>query len=542
MKKIIYLFSVVSVLMTASCSDFLDRYPDDQLSPGTFWKTQSDALVALTGCYSGLNYNYNADIRVYQYCWEATSDNALMNFTRYGFQEIANGSISATSQYYNKMSGIYDFTTIHACNDYLKSAASIQFPESEQWKAEVRCIRAYDYLVKVFNFGDIQLFTENAGSVDESKISRTPKEQVYQFIEKELEESASVLPIDNLSGRFTRGAAYALLARTYLYEGKYQDAYDAAKKVTGYSLPLNMSYEEAFQVGNQNNSDLILGTEYDGSSKRFNFTLFMPNSISGWSAVIPTQQLVDAYEMADGRTIEEAEAEGDYDSSNPYMNRDPRLRATIFYTGQHVITANKDYIYNAAVNGSADWKNGGYGSNQTPTGYNVKKYFSGQGSANYQDQYMVLPLLRYAEVLLTIAESCVELNKNLDEAYDALDQIRVRAGMPKVDRTKYDTAGKLRELVRRERRVELAFEGLRRYDIIRWGIANDVLNCTLTRCPSGEILDKAFPDASGDMQVNLTTSGAQIEIRNFVVGKNELLPFPQSDLDINPNLKQNPQY
>lgn len=541
-KTISYILLAVLSMSAVSCSDFLDRYPDDQLSPGSFWKTQKDALVALTGCYSGLNYNYNADIRVYQYCWEATSDNALMNFTRYGFQEIGNGSISASSQYYNQMSGIYNFTTIHACNDYLKNAADIVFDGSEQWKAEVRCIRAYDYLIKAFNFGAIQLFLENANTVDEAKIGRTPQAEVYQFIEREFYECAQILPPTNQIGRFTSGAAYALLARTYLYEGKYKEAYETAKKVTGYSLPMNMSYEEAFQTGNQNNSDLILGTEYDGSSKRFNFTLYMPNSLSGWSAVTPTHQLVDAYEMADGRTIEEAQADGDYNPANPYINRDPRLRATIFYTGQHVVTDNKDYIYEAAVDGSADWKDGGYGSNQTPTGYNIKKYYSGQPSSSYTDQKMTLPIIRYAEVLLTIAESCVELNENLDDAYDALDEIRLRAGMPKVDRVKYSTAGKLRELVRRERRVELAFEGLRRYDIIRWGIAKDVLNCTLRRCPSGEITDREFADGSGDMQVNLHNPGQEIEKRTFTVGKNELLPFPQYDLDVNPQLKQNPNY
>lgn len=128
------------------------------------------------------------------------------------------------------------------------------------------------------------------------------------------------------------------------------------------------------------------------------------------------------------------------------------------------------------------------------------------------------------------------------ELYDAVDQVRTRAGMPKVDRVKYATQAKLRELVRRERRVEFAYEGLRRYDVIRWGIGEIAMKGELRTCPRGEVLDEVADPATGDHKVNLNKASDLIEVRKFQNGKSELLPIPQSSLDKNENLTQNPGY
>ena len=137
------------------------------------------------------------------------------------------------------------------------------------------------------------------------------------------------------------------------------------------------------------------------------------------------------------------------------------------------------------------------------------------------------PVLRYAEVLLSYAEAKIEQNQIDASVYDAIDQVRERVPMPKVDRAKYNSQATLRELVRRERRVEFAYEGLRRMDIIRWGIAKDVLNQPVLR-PMGELLTTM--NLEGDFNVKLTAPEL------------EVLPIPQSAIDANPNLKQNPGY
>jgi len=146
-------------------------------------------------------------------------------------------------------------------------------------------------------------------------------------------------------------------------------------------------------------------------------------------------------------------------------------------------------------------------------------------------------IFRYAEVLLTIAEAKLELGQIDNELYEAVDAVRLRAGMPAVDRTKYADQGSLRKLVRNERRVEFAMEGLRRDDIIRWDIAADVLNGDLDGAKRGTVLETTRPN--GDHNVSMNLSPNFIESRSFQAPKNNLLPIPQSAIDKNPELTPN---
>ena len=138
---------------------------------------------------------------------------------------------------------------------------------------------------------------------------------------------------------------------------------------------------------------------------------------------------------------------------------------------------------------------------------------------------------------MTIAEAKIELDQIDAELYKALDDVRERAGMPKVDQTKYNNQESLRKLLRNERRVEFAMEGLRRDDIIRWGIAVDVLNGNLMGAKRGTVLETTQPN--GDHNVSMTLPANLIESRSFDVSKNNLLPIPQSAIDKNPALEPN---
>src|SRR5690606_28940012 len=150
-----------------------------------------------------------------------------------------------------------------------------------------------------------------------------------------------------------------------------------------------------------------------------------------------------------------------------------RLRASVVYPGQ-VYAAQ---VYRSVEDGSADYYN--KADNASKTGYNFKKYTTFldlNPSSSYWNMGNDIYIIRYAEVLLTIAETKIELWQIDNELYEALDAVRLRAGMPAVDRVKYADQASLRTLLRNERRVEFAMEGLRRDDIIRWNIATDVLN------------------------------------------------------------------
>lgn len=530
MKKIIYLLALTAIL--ASCSnDFLDTAPKDALSPVTFWKTQKDLDLALTGCYNGFQSGTGLIYR------ECGSDNAYNNFPWEGWTNIGNGKLSAA----DPGSSYYNFVTINRCNEFLANADNATVvPEETRniYKAQVRFIRAYRYYLMTVNYGDVPLIETNFETPEEAKVERTPQAQVRSFIEKELTDIINILPASYSAGEFgkaTKGAAQALLMRYYLYFKEYDKALSTAKSITGYEL--NPSFEGLFDPANEVNPEVILSAQYVSDLYRVNFTPYLPNSRGGWSSVVPTQSLVDAFEMADGKTIAEAQATGEYNPANPYVNRDPRLRASIVYPGQ--IFGGK--VYRSVEEGDNDYFS--KADNASKTGYNFKKYtlfYDLNPEAQYWNMGNDFYIFRYAEVLLTIAEAKIELGQIDDEMYNAIDAVRVRAGMPKVDRVKYASQASLRDLLRNERRVEFAMEGLRRDDIIRWDIAKIVLNGDLMGSRKGTVLDTKQPN--GDHNVSLTLPANLIETRTFETPKNNLLPIPQSAIDRNPKLSQNPEY
>ena len=172
------------------------------------------------------------------------------------------------------------------------------------------------------------------------------------------------------------------------------------------------------------------------------------------------------------------------------------------------------------------------------TGYVGRKYI--HNKSDYSDLYKAglnIPLIRYAEVLLTYAEAKIELNEIDQSVYDAIDQVRLRAGLPEESSTQvqYVTQAQLRTLLRRERRVELAMEGLRWYDIQRWKIGEEVMN--------GPVYGLRFSkiDANGNVTYT-STEHAKIEDRVFDPSKNYLWPIPQGQIDLAKQVQQNPGY
>ncbi len=530
MKKYIILFALAA--LTFSCSEsFLDTAPKDALSPTTFWKNEKDVELALTGCYSGFADGYDIMYR------DCGSDNSYNNFPWEGWTNIGNGNVSAA----DPGSGYYNYETIYRCNDFLENVGTVDIPEEDIliYKGQARFIRAYKYYQMVVNYGDVPLVTENFDNPDDAKIPRDSKESVITFIEDELKDVINILPESYPSedyGKATKGAAQALLMRLNLYYGKYEDALDVAQSIEGYQL--NPDYATLFNPDNEQNEEVILSVQYTPDLYSLDYTPFLPNGSGGWSSVVPTQQLVDSYEMANGLTIAEALNAGQYDPENPYRNRDPRLRATIIYPGQMW----QGVPYRSVEDGDINFYQ--TADNASKTGYNFRKYLNyldASVDAPYWNSGADIYIFRYAEVLLTIAEAKIELGQIDNELYQALDDVRTRAGMPAVDRVKYNSAETLRELLRNERRVEFAMEGLRRDDIIRWKIAPEVLSGDMMGVREGTVLETLMDN--GDHNVLLNEPQIFVESRSFEAPKNYLLPIPLSAIDKNPNLiPNNPGY
>lgn len=531
MKKI-YSLACLAALLLGSCKkDFLDRNPMDAYSNSSLWTSKQDVTAALNGCYSGWELSDNI---VYNDCM---SDNGYDQFPWEGYETLASGY--ATPNDYGV--GRWNFTTVQRCNWFLDNvdktpAAAVSDKLKARMKGEARFLRAYQYFVMSQSYGDMPLVLHELKPAEANKVTRTPKQEVVQFILQELSAIAPDLPVTydgSDIGRITRGAALGLKARIELYNQKWTDCIATCQQLM--TAPFNYSlypnYAELFRPANANNQEVLLDVQQlKDDNAAWILIVAAPNSQGGWSSVAPTQQLVDAYETINGKTIA---ADPTYDPSQPYKNRDPRLDATIIRPGSLY-----ESTYFDPYTGTDYYKN----NNCSPTGYNVRKFIPnladfrntayGTDIDNTGLNFMVM---RYAEILLTYAEAKIEANQIDATVYNAIDAVRKRAGMPGVDQVTYNDQASLRTLIRRERRVELAMEGLRWYDIQRWKIGETVMPGTVT----GALLGSVNP---GNGTLTLTQERIGPVSERVFSSKNYLFPIPQKEIDLNKGLSQNPGY
>lgn len=540
MKKIIFI-GIITLLATA-CS--LDRMPKDSLSTATFPKTEKDIEMLAVGCYDGY---VDQTFTVYN---DVFSDNGYCAINT-NWSAYANGKATHS----NPGIGWFDYTLVTRCNNFLKITENTEIPFTDprrlqQLRNEVRFIRAWRYYMMATAYGDIPLVTEVVSTLEESKIPASPEEKVVEFILSELNDISTpgaldVTPKD--AGRITRGATLALKARICLYYKKYEETVATAEEIDKLGVYSLYSagptpYADLFKEANEDNCEIILaGKKVENDYKNQTIIEFCNANDGGWSAFVPVQSLVDAYETASGLTIGEAEKTGEYDPVHPYKNRDPRFYATILYSGADWVNPNGVYrIYNTldrTIDGKPNKDNANDSRNASQSGYTCCKYMSPLTQySDINNTGLDFIVFRYAEILLSKAEALIELNRDFEEVYRLINRVRQRAGMPEVDRSKYATQASLRELLRRERRVEFAFEGLRRSDIVRWGIAREVLNRPIYATNYGTVLmDTSIPQEERAVIRPGEENKVVLEIRSF---KNVYLPIPQSELDRNPNLIQ----
>ena len=251
-------------------------------------------------------------------------------------------------------------------------------------------------------------------------------------------------------------------------------------------------------------------------------------SLAGWGMLNPTQELIDDYAMANGKVI--SDPTSGYDPTDPYTDREPRFYETIVYDGS--LYKPGFPIITTRVGGTDPIDQSGFTS--TVTGYFTKKRIDPTVdiSSNYgaQSSYQNYTFFRYAEVLLSYAEAQNEATGPDQTVYDAVDEVRARGGLSGLP-TGLSQAD-MRTAIRRERRVELAFEDKRFWDLIRWRIAevnlNNPLHGMLIEDVGGTLTYTVVPAAGGD--------------RKFTASKNYLFPIPQEALDKNTKLVQNPNY
>lgn len=531
--KSIYSLLLIALFATSCDDGFLDKKPLDKLSNDSFWTNENDVVLGLNACYPVDNY-WNT------FWFDGLSDNAFSQFAWDGIQNIGNGTADPVMTAQSDARNEWDFKKIRICNNFLENIDRVTLSDAKakEYKGQARFIRAYEYFWRSQMYGDFPLVTKTLG-VKESFVPRNPKSEVVDFILSELNEISApgYLPLSysgDDKGRITRGAALALKARVELYNKKYAEAAASAKAVMDLNqYELFPDYEKLFwEESESKNKEAILEQQFSmvkDDYKNWMEQSIGPRSAGGWSSVAPVQSLVDAYECTDGKKISESPL---YNPEQPYQNRDPRLKASIICPGDTWQGIYDPY----SINSSDNYKL----NNASPTCYQIRKYMNPNESTNDGSGANVM-CIRFAEVLLTYAEAKIELGSIDQTVLDAINSIRARAyGVTLSETTKYPAIttfnqGELRTIVRNERRVELALEGLRWYDIQRWEIGPQVMPGTVYGARLGTV------DENG----NLTFTSPDhliLEQRSFDPAKNYLWPVPQKERDVNSKITQNPGY
>lgn len=522
-------FFICCLILTAtSCDkDLLNTIPNDRLASELFWKTEEDAIYAANGIYSTLGNQ-----------WRYTSMDAFTDIAHFILQWRDESAVEKHT--FNASSNViasewsYYYTVISASNNFLENVDLVtEMDESfrSRLKAEAKTLRAFSYINLLMLYGDVPLITNSLG-VDEAKsLSRTPKNEVWDFISVELTAAATDLPaVQEERGRITKGAALGLKARAMLYAGRYEEARSAAKAVMELGVhKIHDSYSELFDYAGENSSEIIFARQYASDIDPHSiFAFFTANSLySQQCQVVPTKPLVDAYLMkSTGLPIDDPSS--GFDRENPYADRDPRLYHTVYLNGDRL--PNGKVLNTLPGSGTGDDITIS-AENVTPTGWYFKKYVSEADYGNPWNCGVNLIYLRYAEVLLTYAEASIELGEIDQSVLDALNEIRGRKDVDMPTITTLDQS-ELRQLVRRERMVELAMEGHRLFDIRRWEIGESAIRGTV----KGMTYEN--PNRPGSY-VTVELTGY---VKEFNPDKHYLWPIPFSELALNENLTQNPGF
>ena len=493
-------------LVTTGCSDLLDKEPPSAISDGSFWTGEGDAMLALTGCYrfqTGWSHDDFATPQGLLYLdFAGGNGTEKENFSTL----MASSNTVATNSNLRWYWG-NAYTQIAKYNTFLENITDCPMEESkkEQWSAEVKCLRAYFFLNLAFYYKDVPMPLKTLSVDEANSISQTPQTEVYSQVEKDLKTAIDLLPVQYSSeeyGRFTKGAAKVLLSRLYLAQERWGDAATILRSVIEsgiYELDRRNgedSYEKLFQIGGEYSPEIIfciMGIKDLYTNSRYQY-LYPEAAYGGWHQFSPYNELV------------------------------------------------KDIIYDCFKGANtAD----SYNKFALFNGYCPKKGCDPSITNNLGSTPTYTPIMRYAEVLLSYLEAVNEsqpnpVDQNLLDL--TINDIRDRVKLVGIKKTDVATQELVREAVRKERRVELAFEGLRYYDVLRWGIAEKELNHTFTGVKLSD-----DPQARNYRGSGATASSVdenmyyQFEKRTWAP-HNRYFPIPQNDLNVNKNLKQNEGY
>lgn len=522
-----------------SCHDLLEKDPTDSYSETVAWSSESSLDMYVTYLYKPLNglSNFSSLSLTDGYTDLVKYGNGVpQTWSAHNKILLQQNTITSDN---NPMSSWGLYTDIFRENVFLRDAGIYGNKFSEDFLniriAEIRFIRAVNYARMIRIFGGVILRDETNGvdSEEQKDKARATEAESWDFVLKDLEFAARHLPKEwdsKWDGRLTKGAAYAYMCRTALFAKRWDVAITAAdeiKKLNKYDLMDN--YEDVFKVAG--NKEIIFSIAYKIPDMPHYFDrYFAPDGKQGIRRAVPTSELVDSYDMADGTPFSWSGSM----ANDPYVGREPRFYASIIYNGA-TWKEKKIYTYVDAENGFAAYRdNMNPGEKQTVTGYFIRKYLQ-ENNADFDDkgsdQFWIE--MRYAEVLLNLAEALAEqdYSKNQDDALEALNEVRERVNLPKRTTEEAPDKDSFMKLLRKERICELAFEGFRYWDLRRWRLAGEVID---GKQAHGTKITKKDDNTYTYEQVSCDDN-----INRFFPERYYLLPIPVDELQNNPLCENN---
>ncbi|HEX5553987.1 MAG TPA: RagB/SusD family nutrient uptake outer membrane protein [Chitinophagaceae bacterium] len=507
-----FTIALLSLLVLSACEKN-ELYPQTYITPDYVYnKLDSSgdyALQVLNNLYSYLPDGYN---RIDHVVLGAATDDAISSDNYDHIQTLSQSILTAVA---DNPDGVWytAYQAVRNVNLYLAHVDNVPIDETTKryWKAEARFIRAINYFELIKRYGGVPLVGDKLFSQDdEVNIPRNTYQECVDYIVGELDAIKDSLRPDPLTatdlGRISKGADMALKSRVLLYAAsplnnptddlsKWQAAEDAAKDLIDYhQFSLVPDFTSIFV--DRQNSGVILAYQRaqtkDLETQNAPVGYSEPNQSQGY--VSPTQELVDAFPMDNGMAI--ADPVSGYDPDHPYQNRDPRLGATVFYNGSEWLQRTVE-----TFEGGRDKPNSV--QRQTRTGYYMRKFLADYSTQQaYGNQNHNFVIFRYGEVLLNDAEAANELGQT-QTAYDQLKRIRERAGIKPGPGGNYGlkenmSQTEMRAAIHLERRIEMAFEEQRFWDVRRWKRADAVFNETLhgvkiTQHATGEFSYQTVP-------------------------------------------------
>lgn len=491
MKKILYIPILILALFVSACGDdFLDKAPLDSINTENFYQTEADALGAINGAYQPLQWPKLYNMRMWTTDIMAGNSNVGAGGGDDGreTQDMAN-FVTATDN-----PGVLDLWRgpapgILRCNLVLENVPEMNIDQNlkDQILGEAHFLRGLYYFILARMFGDVPLILKSQAPGDDLRPLRTEINLVYEQIINDLEEAKNLLAAresysDAEKGRASKGSATGLLAKVFLTMGEWQKTVDLCNEVSFLGYLLNDSYSDNYSVYNKNSVESLFEIQYTnnagegfwGNENQASWlsTFTGPRNsdmvAGGWGWNQPTQEFVDSYE-----------------------NGDLRKDVTVLYDG------------------CPQFDGQDYDKAYSTTGYNLRKFLVSKTiSPTYDNSPMNFPVLRYADVLLMKAEALNNLGQTA-AAEAPLNEVRSRAGLSAVSGL---SQVEFLEKVLHERRMEMAFEGQRWFDLVR--VENGQYGL-------------AFLHSIGKVNAG---------------SKHLLLPIPQKEIDANPNLKQNSGY